>query len=78
MTCELTAEDRQEFASGRKEKTQGASAAQAAVSAFRAGSPLPHLKRPGLQSAVACVAHWASLSSATCLSLCYAMKELGC
>lgn len=43
----LAAEDRQEFASGGKEKTQGASVAQAEVSPFRAGSPRPHLKRQG-------------------------------
>lgn len=77
MTYELTAEDRQEFASGRKEKTQGASVAQARGCRLSGEGALgPHLKRLGAtQPAVACVAHWASRSSATCLPPRYAMKE---
>lgn len=72
----LAAEDRQESASGGKEKTQGVSVAQAEVSPFRAGTPRPHLKRQS------CCGSWwrASLIGHRCqvphaLCLCYELRN---
>ena len=74
----LAAADRQESASGGKEKTQGASMAQAEVSPFRAGTPGPHLIRQG------CCSSWlpASLIGHRCqvphACLCAMRAGMGC